>query len=240
MTSIESQVLQPYKYGFVTDIESDVVPPGLNEDIVRLISAKKGEPQWMLDWRLKAYRAWVKTSEPTWANVHYGPIDYQAASYYAAPKQRPTLASLEQVDPKLLETFDKLGIPLEEQKRLSGVAVDAVFDSVSVATTFREELAKHGDHLLRHLGGDSRAPRPRAPIPRHRGAAQRQLLRGAQLGRVLRWVVRLHPKGVRCPLELSTYFRINASSTGQFRAHADHRRRGQHRQLPRGLFRAGA
>src|SRR6266550_3767519 len=144
MTSIESQVLQPYKYGFVTDIESDVVPPGLNEDIVRLISAKKGEPEWMLDWRLKAYRAWVKTSEPTWANVHYGPIDYQAASYYAAPKQRPTLASLEQVDPKLLETFDKLGIPLEEQKRLSGVAVDAVFDSVSVATTFRAKLAEAG------------------------------------------------------------------------------------------------
>src|SRR5258708_19124479 len=144
MTSIESQVLQPYKYGFVTDIEADVVAPGLNEDIVRLISAKKGEPEWMLDWRLKAYRAWVKTTEHTWANVHYGPIDYQTASYYAAPKQRPTLASLEQVDPKLLETFDKLGIPLEEQKRLSGVAVDAVFDSVSVATTFREELAKHG------------------------------------------------------------------------------------------------
>src|SRR5258708_32994091 len=122
MTSIESQVLQPYKYGFVTDIESDVVAPGLNEDIVRLISAKKGEPEWMLDWRLKAYRAWVKTTEPTWANVHYGPIDYQAASYYAAPKQRPTLASLEQGDPKRLEPVGQLGVPLASRNRLAGAA----------------------------------------------------------------------------------------------------------------------
>src|SRR5580765_1200014 len=144
MTGIEAQVQQPYKYGFVTDIESDVVPPGLNEDVVRLISAKKGEPAWMVDWRLKAYRNWLKMEEPHWPNVKYGPIDYQAISYYAAPKKKPTLESLDQVDPKLLEPFEKLGIPLEERKRLSGVAVDAVFDSVSVGTTFRGTLAKQG------------------------------------------------------------------------------------------------
>ena len=143
-SGIEAQVLQPYKDGFVTDIESETVPPGLGEDVIRLISQKKGEPAWMLDWRLKAYRNWLKMPEPHWANVQYGPIDYQAISYYAAPKQRPKLDSLEQVDPKLLETFEKLGIPIEERKRLAGVAVDAVFDSVSVATTFREELKKHG------------------------------------------------------------------------------------------------
>src|SRR3989475_512451 len=143
-TGIEAQVLQPYKYGFVTDIEADVVPPGLSEDVIRLISAKKGEPEWMLEWRLRAYRNWLKMPEPHWANVRYGPIDYQAISYYAAPKKRPQLESLEQVDPKLLETFEKLGLPLEERKRLAGVAVDAVFDSVSVATTFRETLAQQG------------------------------------------------------------------------------------------------
>ncbi len=143
-SGIETQVLQPYKYGFVTDIESETVPPGLSEDVIRLISQKKGEPPWMLEWRLHAYRNWLKMPEPHWANVQYGPIDYQAISYYAAPKQRPKLDSLEQVDPKLLETFEKLGIPIEERKRLAGVAVDAVFDSVSVATTFREELKKHG------------------------------------------------------------------------------------------------
>src|SRR5438105_4621296 len=143
-SGIEAQVLQPYKYGFVTDIESETVPPGLSEDVIRLISQKKGEPAWMLEWRLKAYRNWQKMPEPHWANVQYGPVDYQAISYYAAPKQRPKLDSLDQVDPKLLETFEKLGIPLEERKRLAGVAVDPVFDSVSVATTFREELKKHG------------------------------------------------------------------------------------------------
>jgi len=143
-TGIEAQVLQPYKYGFVTDIESDVVPPGLNEDVIRLISEEKGEPAWMLEWRLHAYRHWLKMPEPHWSNVTYGPIDYQAISYYAAPKAKPKLESLDQVDPKLLETFAKLGLPLDERKRLAGVAVDAVFDSVSVATTFRETLAKQG------------------------------------------------------------------------------------------------
>jgi Fe-S cluster assembly protein SufB len=128
----------------VTDIEADVVRPGLSEDTIRLISAKKGEPDWMLDWRLRAYRNWLKMPEPHWSHVNYGPIDYQAISYYAAPKTMPKLDSLDQVDPKLLETFEKLGIPLGEQKRLTGVAVDAVFDSVSVGTTFRETLAKQG------------------------------------------------------------------------------------------------
>ena len=123
MTSIEAQVLQPYKYGFETQIESEVVPPGLSEDVIRLISAKKGEPEWMLEWRLKAYRQWVKMTEPHWSNVRYGPVDYQAISYYAAPKRAPELQSLSEVDPKLIETFDKLGIPIEEQKRLAGVAI---------------------------------------------------------------------------------------------------------------------
>ena len=144
MTSIESQVLQPYKYGFVTDIDADTVPPGLNEDIIRLISAKKGEPAFMLEWRLKAYRHWLTMKEPRWANVTYGDIDYQAIRYYSSPKQQKKWDSLEQVDPKLLETYEKLGIPIGEQKRLTGVAVDAVFDSVSVATTFKETLAKEG------------------------------------------------------------------------------------------------
>src|SRR3989440_7693257 len=143
-SGIEAQVLQPYKYGFVTDIESETVPPGLSEDVIRLISQKKGEPAWMLEWRLKAYRNWQKMPEPHWANVRYGPVDYQAISYYAAPKRLPKLDSLDQVDPKLLETFEKLGIPLEERKRLSGVAVDAVFDSVSVGTTFKAKLAELG------------------------------------------------------------------------------------------------
>src|SRR2546430_741010 len=144
MTSIEAHVQQPYKYGFVTDIESEVVPAGLNEDVIRLISAKKGEPEWMLEWRLKAYRNWLKMQEPHWPNVKYGPIDYQAISYYAAPKKLPKLDSLDQVDPKLVATFEKLGIPIEEQKRLTGVAGDAVFDRVSVAPTVYGEVAKYG------------------------------------------------------------------------------------------------
>ncbi|MEL6546506.1 MAG: Fe-S cluster assembly protein SufB, partial [Myxococcota bacterium] len=133
-----------YKYGFVTNIESDVAPPGLNEDTIRFISAKKQEPEWLLEWRLKAYRSFLKMREPTWAHVNYEPIDLQAISYFAAPKQKPKLNSLDEVDPELLATFEKLGIPLEEQKLLANVAVDAVFDSVSVATTFKEELKKAG------------------------------------------------------------------------------------------------
>ena len=216
MTSIEAQVLQPYKYGFETNIESEIVPPGLNEDVIRLISTKKGEPEWMLEWRLKAYRQWLRMSEPHWANVRYGPIDYQAISYYAAPKRGPELTSLSEVDPKLVETFNKLGIPIEEQKRLAGVAVDAVFDSVSVATTFRAELAKsgvifcpiseaireHPDLVREYLG---------SVVPandNYFAALNSAVFTDGSFVYV--------PKGVRCPLELSTYFRINARATGQF------------------------
>ena len=216
MTSIEARVLQPYKYGFVTAIESDVVPPGLNEDIIRLISQKKGEPEFMLQWRLKAFRHWLTMTEPHWPNVKYGPIDYQAITYYSAPKQRPKLDSLDQVDPKLLETFDKLGIPIGEQKRLAGVAVDAVFDSVSVATTFKETLAKEGvifcafseavrEHpelIEKHLG---------SVVPtndNYFAALNSAVFTDGSFAYI--------PKGVRCPLELSTYFRINAASSGQF------------------------
>ena len=216
MTGIEAHVQQPYKYGFVTDIESEVVPAGLNEDVIRLISAKKAEPGWMLEWRLKAYRNWLKMSEPHWPNVKYGPIDYQAISYYAAPKQQPKLDSLDQVDPKLVQTFEKLGIPIEEQKRLSGVAVDAVFDSVSVATTFQAELAKYGVIFM---------PISQA-IREHGDLVQKYLNTVVPINdnffAALNSAVFTDgsfvyvPKGVRCPLELSTYFRINASSTGQF------------------------
>src|SRR5215468_3081848 len=146
--TVEDLTKKEYKYGFVTDIESDSIPAGLNEDVIRLISAKKHEPEFMLEWRLKAYRYWAKLekseAEPKWANVHYPPIDYQDIIYYAAPKQKKTVNSLEEVDEELLRTFDKLGIPLEEQKRLAGVATDAVFDSVSVATTFKAKLAEAG------------------------------------------------------------------------------------------------
>ena len=207
MTSIEAHVQQPYKYGFVTDIESEVVPAGLNEDVIRLISGKKGEPEWMLDWRLKAYRNWLKMQEPHWPNVKYGPIDYQAISYYAAPKQRPKLDSLEQVDPKLVATFEKLGIPIEEQKRLTGVAVDAVFDSVSVATTFQAELAKYGVIFC---------PISEA-IREHPDLVQKYL--GTVVPYNDNFFAALNsavftdgsfvyvPKGVRCPLELSTWGR---------------------------------
>ncbi len=215
-TSIEQQVKQPYKYGWSTEIESELAPVGLSEDTIRLISEKKGEPEWMLEWRLKAYQQWLTMKEPTWANVTYGPIDYQAIHYYAAPKQQKRLGSLEEVDPKLLETFEKLGIPLEEQKQLSGVAVDAVFDSVSVATTYKEELKKHGVIFL---------PISEA-ILEHPDLVEQYL--GTVVPRNDNFFASLNsavftdgsfvylPKGVRCPMELSTYFRINAVSTGQF------------------------
>jgi len=216
MTSIEAQVLQPYKYGFITDIESDNVPAGLNEDVIRVISAKKREPAFMLEWRLKAFRHWVTMTEPTWANVKYPPIDYQAIVYYAAPRQAKSLDSLEQVDPKLIETFEKLGIPLSEQKRLSGVAVDAVFDSVSVATTFKATLGQQGiifcpfseavrDHpalIEQYLG---------TVVPTNDNffaALNSAVFSDGSFAYI--------PKGVRCPLELSTYFRINAAASGQF------------------------
>jgi Fe-S cluster assembly protein SufB len=214
--TIEQIANQEYKYGFVTDIEADEAPPGLNEDTVRFIAAKKGEPEWLLEWRLKAFRHWQTMKEPTWANVHYDAIDYQAASYYSAPKQKKTLNSLDEVDPELRATFEKLGISLEEQKRLSNVAVDAVFDSVSVATTFRGELAKLGVIFCSF----SEAVREHPELVRK------------YLGTVVpttdNFFAALNsavfsdgsfcyiPKGVRCPMELSTYFRINSANTGQF------------------------
>jgi Fe-S cluster assembly protein SufB len=216
MTGIEAQVLQPYKYGFVTDVESDLAPAGLSEDIIRLISEKKGEPEWMLAWRLKAYRHWLKMVEPKWANVQYAPIDYQAIHYYAAPKRPKLLKDLDEVDPKLLETFEKLGIPISEQKRFAGVAVDAVFDSVSVATTFKETLAKSGVIFL-----------PISEAIREHPDLVRKWL-GSVVPYNDNFFAALNsavftdgsfayiPKGVRCPLELSTYFRINAQATGQF------------------------
>ena len=216
MTGIEARVLQPYKYGFVTDIESELAPVGLNEEIIGLISEKKGEPDWMREWRLKAYRHWRTMSEPRWANVTFPRIDYDAIHYYAAPKRSQALKSLDEVDPKLLETFEKLGIPISEQKRLAGVAVDAVFDSVSVATTFKETLAKAGVIFL----PISEAIREHPDLVRtwlgsvvpyndnFFAALNSAVFTDGSFAYV--------PKGVRCPLELSTYFRINAQATGQF------------------------
>jgi Fe-S cluster assembly protein SufB len=215
-TSIEAQVLQPYKYGFVTDIDAETIPLGLNEDIIRLISQKKGEPAFMLEWRLKAYRHWLTMTEPTWHNVHYDPIDYQAIRYYAAPKQEKQLDSLDQVDPKLLETFEKLGIPISERKRLAGVAVDAVFDSVSVATTFREELAKHG--IIFCAFSEAVREHPEL-VERYLGSvvpATDNFFAALNSAVFSDGSFAYIPKGVRCPMELSTYFRINAQSTGQF------------------------
>jgi Fe-S cluster assembly protein SufB len=211
---------QDYKWGFVTDIEQEAIPAGLNEDIIRLIAAKKNEPKWMLDWRLKAYRSWEKLekseAEPKWANVHYPPIDYQNMVYYSAPKTKDGPKSLDEVDPILLETYEKLGIPLSEQKLLAGVAVDAVFDSVSVATTFKDKLAElgiifcsfseavqeHPELVHKYLGSV-------VPYNDNFFAA----LNAAVFSDGSFCYV---PKGVRCPMELSTYFRINAKNTGQF------------------------
>ncbi len=207
---------QEYKYGFYTDVEADAVPPGLNEDIIRLISEKKGEPQFMLDWRLKAYRHWLTLEEPHWANVTYPPIDYQSIIYYSAPSKQTKATSLEDVDPDILETYRKLGIPLEEQELLAGVAVDAVFDSVSVATTFKEKLAKlgiifcsfseavrnHPELVKTYLG---------SVVP-HSDNFFACLNAAVFTDGSFCYV----PKGVRCPMELSTYFRINAAKTGQF------------------------
>jgi Fe-S cluster assembly protein SufB len=214
--TIEQIANQEYKYGFVTDIEADEAPPGLNEDTVRYIAAKKGEPEWLLEWRLKAFRHWQTMKEPAWANVHYDPIDYQAASYYSAPKQKKQLNSLDEVDPELRATFEKLGISLEEQKRLSNVAVDAVFDSVSVATTFRGELAKAGIIFCSFSEA----------VREHPELVRKYL--GSVVPTTDNFFAALNsavfsdgsfcyiPKGVRCPMELSTYFRINSANTGQF------------------------
>lgn len=216
--SVDIQKLteQEYKYGFVTDIEQDIAPKGLNEDTIRLISMKKNEPEWLLEWRLKAYRHWLKMKEPKWSNVKYSPIDFNNISYYAAPKNKEKPKSLDEVDPELRDTYNKLGIPLEEQKMLAGVAVDAVFDSVSLITTFKEKLAEigvifcsiseavheHPDLVKKYLG---------FVVPTHDNfyaALNSAVFTDGSFVYV--------PEGVRCPMELSTYFRINAENTGQF------------------------
>ncbi|HUA39722.1 MAG TPA: Fe-S cluster assembly protein SufB [Candidatus Sulfopaludibacter sp.] len=215
--TIEGLVKQEYKYGFVTDVEADSAPPGLNEDIIRLISAKKNEPEFMLEWRLKAYRHWLTMKEPTWPHVHYPAIDYQNAVYYSAPKKKGDgPKSLEEVDPKLLETYEKLGIPLKERERLAGVAVDAVFDSVSVGTTFKKQLAEKGiifcsfsEAVLEHPELVKKYLGMVVPYTDNFFAA----LNSAVFSDGSFCFI---PKGVRCPMELSTYFRINAANTGQF------------------------
>ena len=215
---IDQFVEQEYKWGFYTDVETDTLPPGLNEDVIRHISGKKEEPEWLLEWRLKAFRHWQKIEEPRWPHVQYEPIDYQGISYYSAPgakdKDRPK--SLDEVDPKLLETYDKLGVPLHERERLAGVAVDAVFDSVSVGTTHQEELAKHGVIFCSFSEA----------VREHPELIKKYL--GSVVPYTDNFFATLNsavfsdgsfvyiPKGVRCPLDLSTYFRINAAETGQF------------------------
>jgi len=214
--SVESLVQREYKYGFVTDIEADSIPKGLSEDVVRLISEKKGEPAWLLEWRLKAYRGWLKMSEPHWPNVTYKPIDYQDVIYYSAPKNKAKLASLDDADPKLIETYQKLGIPLNEQKLLAGVAVDAIFDSVSVGTTYKAKLMEQGIIFCSFSEA----------VREHPELIQKYL--GSVVPASDNFFAALNsavfsdgsfvyiPKGVRCPMELSTYFRINTAETGQF------------------------
>jgi Fe-S cluster assembly protein SufB len=217
MTSpVESLVQQEYKYGFVSDIEADTVPRGLSEDVIRLISAKKQEPAFLLDWRLKAYRRWLEMTEPHWPNVQYAPIDYQDIIYYSAPKSVKPLGSLDEVDPELLATYEKLGISLSEQKRLSGVAVDAIFDSVSVATTFKDKLKEHG--VIFCSFSDAVREHPEL-VQKYLGSV---VPAGDNFFAALNAAVFTDgsfvyiPKGVTCPMELSTYFRINAADTGQF------------------------
>ena len=205
-----------YKYGFTTEIESDTVPPGLNEDVIRLISSKKNEPEWMLEWRLDAYHTWSEMVEPDWPNVHYQKPDFQAISYYSAPKQKKTLESLDDVDPELLKTFEKLGISLDEQKRLSGVAMDVVVDSVSVATTFKETLAEKG--IIFCSMSDAIQEHPEL-VRKHLGTVvpKRDNFYAALNSAVFTDGSFCYiPKGVHCPMELSTYFRINEAGTGQF------------------------
>jgi len=215
--TIEGLVKKEYKYGFYTDVEADSAPPGLNEDIVRLISKKKNEPEFILEWRLKAYRHWLTMKEPTWPHVHYAPIEYQKSVYYSAPKKKGDgPKSLDEVDPKLLETYEKLGIPLKERERLAGVAVDAVFDSVSVGTTFQKQLAEKGVIFCSFTEA----------VQNHPDLVKKYL--GMVVPYTDNYFAALNsavfsdgsfcfiPKGVRCPMELSTYFRINAANTGQF------------------------
>lgn len=213
---LEDTVASDYKYGFVTDIDTDIIPKGLSEDVIRIISAKKNEPEWLLDWRLKAYKHWLKMEEPVWGNLHHPPIDYQEIIYYAAPKKKPTLDSLDEVDPELLKTFEKLGISLGEQKRLTGVAVDVVMDSVSVATSFKKQLSEigvifcsiseaiqeHPDLIRKYMGSVVPA------ADNYFAALNSAVFTDGSFCFI--------PKGVRCPMELSTYFRINAENSGQF------------------------
>ncbi len=213
---VEELVNREYKYGFVTDIEQDTAPIGLSEDTVRFISAKKEEPEWLLEWRLKAYRRWVEMREPHWANIHHPPIDYQASTYYAAPKSTTLLGSLDDVDPKLLETYEKLGIPLSEQKLLAGVAVDAIFDSVSVGTTFKATLAKSG--VIFCSFGEAVREHP-ALVQKYLGSvvpASDNFFAALNAAVFSDGSFVYIPKGVKCPMELSTYFRINAANSGQF------------------------
>src|SRR5574339_1164023 len=214
--TIEQLATREYKYGFYTDVEADAIPKGLDEDTIRLISQKKQEPTWLLEWRLQAYRLWLTMKEPNWHNVKYEPINYQDIVYYSAPKKKPALNSLDEVDPEVKRTFDKLGIPLEEQKLLAGVAVDAVFDSVSVATTFREKLASYGIIFMSFSEA----------VREHPDLVKKYL--GSVVPHSDNFFATLNsavfsdgsfvfvPKGVRCPMQLSTYFRMNEKNTGQF------------------------
>ncbi|KAI9450656.1 iron-regulated ABC transporter membrane component SufB [Russula earlei] len=216
LSTIEQTVLSDYKYGFVTDIESDEAPKGLDESTIRFISAKKNEPEWLLQWRLKAYRQWLNMEEPSWANISYPRINYQDIIYYSAPRQKANIKSLDEIDPELRKTFEKLGISLDEQKRLSGVAVDAVIDSISIATTFKDQLAEQGiifcsiseavqhhpELIKQYLGSVVPA------TDNYFSALNAAVFSDGSFCYI--------PKGVRCPMELSTYFRINAENTGQF------------------------
>src|SRR5688500_18981561 len=215
-SSIESLINKEYQAGFETDIEADTIPAGLSEDTIRIISAKKNEPEWLLEWRLKAFRRWQTMTEPHWPNVTYGPIDYQAISYYSTPRTKKPLGSLGEVDPKILETYTKLGIPLTEQKILAGVAVDAIFDSVSVGTSYKKALGElgivfcsfseavreHPDLVRKYLGSVV------AASGNYFAALNSAVFSDGSFVYI--------PKGVRCPMDLSTYFRINAQNTGQF------------------------
>ena len=212
---IKKSIAEDYKYGFETDVEQDTFPPGLDDDVVRAISEIKKEPEWLLTWRLKAYHHWLNMSEPTWANIKFNPIDYQSISYYSAPKKK-SAGSLDEIDPEILETYTKLGIPLDEQKMMEGIAVDAVFDSVSVATTFKDTLKKagvifcpfseavneHPELVKKYLGSVVPA------TDNYYAALNSAVFSDGSFVYI--------PKGVRCPMELSTYFRINAANTGQF------------------------
>ena len=221
-------VKRKYRHGFVTDIEQDTVPPGLSEDVIRLISAKKGEPEFLTEWRLKAYRHWLTQKEPEWAHVRYAPIDYQAISYYSAPKSSADAPkSLDEVDPKLLETYDKLGIPLHERARLAGVAVDAVFDSVSVATTFKDKLAAAGVIFCSFSDAVKNHPELVQRYLGTRRALPRQLLRDVELGRVHGRLVRLRAERRALPDGAVDVLPHQRREHRPVRADVDHRRRRQ-------------